>query len=116
MVACRCLTWKRFVDGGAAEFVGLADADAALDAAAGHPHREAVGVVVAAGALGVFGGRLAAELAAPDDERLVEQPALLQILEQRRRSACRCRRRARLWFFTRSPWASQLSSLCAPPE
>ena len=70
------------LDGGAAEFVGLADADAALDAAAGHPHREAVGVVVAAGALGVLGGRLPAELAAPDDERLVEQAAPLEVLEQ----------------------------------
>ena len=71
------------VDGGrAAEFVGLADADAPLDAAAGHPHGEAVGVVVAARALGVFGGRLAAELAAPDHQRLVEQAAALQILEQ----------------------------------
>ena len=82
MVACRCLTWKRILDGGAAEFVGLADADAALDAAAGQPHGEAVGVVVAAGALGVLGGRLPAELAAPDDQRLVEQAALLQVLEQ----------------------------------
>ena len=70
------------VDGGAAQLVGLADADAPLDAAAGHPHREAVGVVVAAGPLGVLGGRLAAELAAPDDQRLVEQAALLQVLEQ----------------------------------
>src|SRR5690242_20091502 len=43
-------------DGGGAEFVGFADAGAALDAAAGHPHRKAVGVVIAAGALGVFGG------------------------------------------------------------
>src|SRR6266571_3835791 len=36
--------------GGAAQLVGLADADAALDTAAGQPHREAVGVVVAPGA------------------------------------------------------------------
>ena len=70
------------LDGGAAQLVGLADADAALDAAAGHPHGEAVGVVVAAGALGVLGGRLPAELAAPDDQRLVEQAAALQVLEQ----------------------------------
>ena len=38
--------------------------------------------MVAAGALGVLGGRLPAELAAPDDQRLVEQAALLQVLEQ----------------------------------
>ena len=82
MVACRFLTWKRSLHGGAAQLVGLADADAALDAAAGQPHREAVGVVVAAGALGVLGRRLPAELAAPDDQRRVEQAALLQVLEQ----------------------------------
>ena len=69
-------------DGGCAEFVGLADADAALDAAAGHPHGEAVGVVIAAGAVGVLGRRLPAELAAPDHQRLVEQAAPFQVLEQ----------------------------------
>jgi hypothetical protein len=53
----------------AAEFVGLPDADAALDAAARHPHREAVGVVVAARALLILGGRLTPELAAPDNKR-----------------------------------------------
>lgn len=35
-------------DGGGAEFIGRADADAALDAATGSPHGEAVGVVIAA--------------------------------------------------------------------
>ena len=78
----QALDVEAVLDGGAAEFVGLADAGAALDAAARHPHREAVGVVVAAGPLGVLGGRLAAELAAPDDQRLVEQAAPLQVLEQ----------------------------------
>ena len=73
---------ERFLDGGGAEFVGLSDADTALDAAAGHPHGEAVAVVVAAGALGVLGCRLAAELTPPNDERLVEQPALIEILQQ----------------------------------
>ena len=38
--------------------------------------------MIAAGALGVFGGRLAAEFAAPDDQRLLEQAALFQILQQ----------------------------------
>ena len=33
----------------------------------------------------------AAELAAPDDQRVVEQAALLQVLDQRRRRADRCR-------------------------
>ena len=66
--------------------VGAAVGDAGLDAAAGHPDGEAAGVVVAAvvgrreGALRVAG---AAELAAPDHERVVEQAALLEILHQR---------------------------------
>ena len=69
-------------DGGAAQLVGPAHAHAALDAAAGQPHREAVGVVVAAGALFVFGGGLAAELAAPDHQGLLQQSPLLQVLQQ----------------------------------
>src|SRR5580693_6475627 len=50
------------LDGGAADLVRLADADAALDAAAGQPHREAVGVVIASGALSVLRCRLPPEL------------------------------------------------------
>ena len=83
---------------------------AALHAAAGQPHGEAVVVVVAAVDLAGVGALLrqldrgrAAELAAPDDQRVVEQPALLEIREQRAdrpgriaRPACggslRCRR------------------------
>ena len=66
------------------EVVGFAVDRAAFDAAAGHPHGEAAGVMVAAvvffaeAALGVD---RAAELAAPDDERVVEQAALLEILD-----------------------------------
>ena len=51
--------------------------DAALDAAAGHPDREAERMMIAA--IGAFGARCAAELGGPDDERLVEQAALLEI-------------------------------------
>ena len=66
---------EAILDGRAAQLVGLADAGAPLDSAAGHPHGEAEGVVVAAGALGELGGGLAAELAAPDDQGLIEQAA-----------------------------------------
>ena len=106
---------ERFSTAAAPSSSVVADADAALDAAAGQPHREAVGVVVAARALGVLGGRLAAELAAPDDQRLVQQAAALQVLEQ---AGDRLVGAAGVvvWFLTRSPWASQLSSLWAPPE
>ena len=55
----------------------------ALDAAAGHPDRKALDVVVAAVALG---HRRPAELAAPDHQRLVEHAALLQVLDERGRS------------------------------
>ncbi len=66
-------------DGVEADLVGRAVDDAPLDAAAGQPGAEALRVVVAAVGLGA--GR-AAELGAPDDDRLVEQPALLEVLEQ----------------------------------
>ena len=72
------LEW--FFDGGGAEFVGLSEADATFDSSSGHPHREAGGVVIAAGALGVFGGGLTSELASPNDEGLVEETALLEVL------------------------------------
>ena len=67
-----------------AQFIGTADTDASLDAAAGHPHGESRGVVVAPGAFGVLGRWLSAELASPDDERLVEQSASLQVAKQSR--------------------------------
>ena len=68
------------LDGVHAEFVGGAVGDATLDAAARHPHGEAVMVVAAAE--GCFGQRpvrllkrRAAELGGPDDESLVQQAA-----------------------------------------
>ena len=62
-----------------AEFVRRAVRDAALDAAAGEEQREAEDVVVAPGALA---HRRAAELAAPNDQRVVQHAALLEILDQ----------------------------------
>src|SRR6202035_4565828 len=68
----------RFVDDLPAEVVGGAVGDAALDAAAGQPHGEAVRVVVAAG-VGAGAAKLdhrgAAELRAADDDGLVQQAA-----------------------------------------
>ena len=74
-----------FGDDVVAEVVGLAVDDALLDAPAGKPDGEALGMVVAAVvvarelALAIDG---AAELAAPDHERVVEQSALLQVGDQ----------------------------------
>ena len=67
-------------DGVITVVVGGAVDRAALDSAAGHPHGEAIGVVVAA--VGPLGHRGAAELAAPDDQGAIEQAAGLQVGEQ----------------------------------
>ena len=74
------------VDGAEAEVIAGAVGHAALDAAAGQPHGEAPAVVVAA--VVVLGQRAlavdgASELAAPDDQRVVEQPALFEVFDQR---------------------------------
>ena len=71
-----------------AHLVGGAEGHAGLDAAAGQPHRERLGVVVPAEApaecrIGLDHGR-PAELTAPDHQRVVEQPAPFQVLDQRR--------------------------------
>ena len=55
--------------------------DTAFDAAAGKPHAESLAVMIASG--GALGGRRAAELAAPNDKRFVQQAACLQVLKQR---------------------------------
>src|SRR5262249_15733761 len=62
------------LDGVIAEFVGAAVGDAALDAAAGQDHGEGTHVVVAAQvqALAALRHGRAAELAAPDDQRVVQ--------------------------------------------
>jgi hypothetical protein len=65
-----------------AEFVGFAHDCAGLHAAAGEPHGEGVDVVVAPGGVAVFTHRGAAELAAPDDERVLEQAARFEILHE----------------------------------
>src|SRR5689334_2283218 len=67
-----------------AELIGGADGEAGLDAAAGKEVSETAGMVIAAKRarqvpLAVRG---AAELAAPDDERRVEQAAGFQIADQ----------------------------------
>ena len=65
------------VDHIVAELIARALDVAALDAAAGHPRRETLAVVIAAvGALGV--GR-PAKLAAPQHQRVLQQPARSQV-------------------------------------
>ena len=62
-----------------------------LKSAAGEPHGEGVDMMIATGRFADFAHRRAAELAAPNDDRVVEQASLLQIAHQRRRTADRCR-------------------------
>ena len=63
-----------------AEFVGGAVDRPAFHAAAGQPHRETKRMVVPPVAL--LGHRRPAELAAPDDQRVLEQAARPQVLEK----------------------------------
>ncbi len=70
-----------------AKLVGLTKGDTGPDAAARHPHGEAAGVVIASMVgrvdITLADGR-ATELATPDDQRLIEQAAPLQIEHQGR--------------------------------
>src|SRR4051812_43646699 len=68
------------INGVHAHFIGGAVDGSAFGAAAGEPDAKSLGMVIAA----VRSGRMgrAAKLARPDDERFVEQAALLEILDQ----------------------------------
>ena len=73
------------IDGIHAEGVAGTVGDAGLHAAAGHPCGERIGVMIAAPLLAVFEIALqergAAEFAAPDNERVLVQAALLEITQ-----------------------------------
>src|SRR5262249_17979933 len=68
-----------------AVIVGLAELEAGANAAAGHPEREAAAVMIAA-VVGRSECALAVDraagLAAPDDDRIVEQAALLEVADE----------------------------------
>ena len=68
------------------QFVGLPERHAGLDASAGQPHGEGARMVVAAEKLRLIArfvhGR-APEFSAPDDQRGIQQAALLQVLDER---------------------------------
>ena len=66
-------------------------------------------VVVAAGAA-LLHDRQPAELAAPDDQRRVEQAALLAGRSAAPAIGCRSRRRSRRWLSAMLVWPSQLRS------
>ena len=71
-----------------AEIIRATESHTGLDTAAGHPDREGLAVMVASVLLTIsstLGVRGASELAAPDDEGVVEHAALLEVLDQRGR-------------------------------
>ena len=68
-------------DGLVAKFVGLTVARSGVDAAAGHPIGEALGVVVAASVAALI-DRLSPEFASPDDEGFLKQTALFEVGQQ----------------------------------
>ena len=70
------------LDGMKTHFIGLPDHDSRLHAPSGHPHREAVRVVVPPVAF--LGHRRAAELSAPDHQRFVQQAAALEVFQKSR--------------------------------
>ena len=85
-MACRSWTSDRVLHRLGAKLVRGAVDHAALDPAPGHPDRETPAVVVPAWivvAVAVL-GRLASELAAPDDQRGVEHSPLLEVGHQGR--------------------------------
>ena len=79
-MAWRSWTCIRLLDGLHAQLVGRAVDEAPFDAAAGQPHREPQAVVIAT--LGPFGIRRPAEFTAPDHQRVFQQAAGFQVLEQ----------------------------------
>src|SRR5579863_6142482 len=68
------------IDRAEAEFVGGAVTSPAFEAAAGHEHGEAIGIVVAA--VAAFGDGGAPELAAPNDGGLVQEAATFEIANE----------------------------------
>ena len=70
------------------QFVGLAISDSFLNAGAGQKNRKTIRVVIPAQNIAAgspaFAERSAAELAAPNDQSVIQQTALAQILEQSR--------------------------------
>ena len=70
------------VHGVVAVFVSATVSKPLLETAAGKAHGEAIGVMVAAGTL-VLGVRRAAKFASPPDDGIIQQPALLEVGQQR---------------------------------
>src|SRR5437762_10124401 len=68
------------------EFVGLAEADAGFETATGHPHSKGLRMMVAAKLATdvrvALDHRCASKLAAPEDDGVVQEAALLEIFDE----------------------------------
>ena len=85
-VAWKSWTWTGLTHGVHAQIVGFAVTEARLHAAAGHPDGEGIGMMVAAPARPIvevaLNERRAAEFSAPNDQRVVQESALLKVADQ----------------------------------
>ena len=70
-------------DGVVAKFVGRSDGLPAFYAASRQPHREAINVMIATDQVTRLALWSAAELAAPDDDRVFKQASLFEVSQQR---------------------------------
>src|SRR5271154_799857 len=77
--------------GGEAELIGRTVDMAGLEASARHPHRKPVGIVIASAygsvvraGFGKLHSRSTSELSTPDDQRVIQHAALLQVFQKRR--------------------------------
>ena len=84
----------RLIDDMEPKVIGRSIAEAPLHPAAGQPHRVRLRMMIATEASAecgiVLDHRRASELATPDDERLVEQAASLEVRHQRSRCLITC--------------------------
>ena len=71
------------------QFIRIAVRCSGIDAAACHPHGEALDVMIAADSTLIMNHRCATKFAAPDDQCFVQQAALLQIIQQSRNGLIR---------------------------
>ena len=71
-----------FLDRGTAQLICLANTNPTLDAAASHPHGEAVTIMITPCALGILSGGLTPEFTSPNNQRFIEHTALFEILQQ----------------------------------
>ena len=110
---CRTAAVKRFV----APLIRLTAGHASLDAAACKPIRKDIRIVVTA--LASLGTRHSSKFGGPQDNRLLQQAALLKVFQQRRRPDCHASRQRlmiTLDIFMGVPVATRKTVIVAGPD